>query len=265
MRLAVFSDMHGNYTAFDAALADFEAQGGADHIWFLGDYAAMGPRPAECIARVKAMIDAVKDDEQKKGTIRAIYGNTDRYLTRYARHNQKPAEDAEGYAKLIDSVQAMDGALLWTMKHIDFELYDFLAKLPGECDLTVKAYGGVIGYHAVPGDDEAYLLPETSDEEAADFMLDREGRLGIGGHIHEQMDRALSIGGWRVINVGSVGLSFGNPGYAQYGIFTFEDGDVQVDLRNVPYDRDSVIAEIEASDFPAKERVIKLLREGRQS
>ena len=28
MRLAVFSDIHGNLTAFEAVLADFEAQGG---------------------------------------------------------------------------------------------------------------------------------------------------------------------------------------------------------------------------------------------
>ena len=65
MRLAVLSDIHGNLTAFEAALADLEAQGGADITWFLGDLAAFGPRPAECVQRVKAMVDAVKDDEQK--------------------------------------------------------------------------------------------------------------------------------------------------------------------------------------------------------
>ncbi len=264
MRLAVFSDMHGNLTAFEAALADFDAQGGADHIWFLGDLAAFGLHPAECIARVKGFIDAVKDDDQKRHTVRAIRGNTDRYLTRFMRDQRSIAENADDYAKLIAFIEDTDASLLWALKRIDFELYTFLAKLPTECELHVEGYGVVIGYHGVPGDDEGILAPTSSDEEAADALLDREGRLGIGGHIHTQMDRTLSIGGWRAVNVGSVGLSFTNPGFAQYGIFTFDEGEVTVDLRNVPFDRDGLIAQIEASDYPSKARTIKLLREGVQ-
>src|SRR5262245_23198826 len=95
MRLAVFSDIHGNLAAFEKALADLETLGGADRIWILGDLAAFGPRPAECIQRVKALVG---DDEsgpkdglaqvsrngvqvaEKRPKVRAICGNTDRYL-----------------------------------------------------------------------------------------------------------------------------------------------------------------------------------------
>jgi len=63
MRLAVLSDIHGNLTAFEAVLADLEAQGGADITWFLGDFVAFGPRPSECVQRLRAIADAVKDDD----------------------------------------------------------------------------------------------------------------------------------------------------------------------------------------------------------
>ncbi|MFN8530680.1 MAG: hypothetical protein U0670_18905 [Anaerolineae bacterium] len=80
-------------------------------------------------------------------------------------------------------------------------------------------------------------------------LMDREGRLGIGGHIHVQMDRLLPAG-WRAINIGSVGMSFDQPGYAQYGVFTFENGDVNVDLRAIPYDLDAAIEDLRQVGFP---------------
>jgi predicted phosphodiesterase len=261
MRLAVLSDIHGNLTAFEAVLADLEAQGGADITWFLGDHAAFGPRPSECVQRVKAMVDAVKDDEKKKHTVRVIRGNTDRYVIYGQRPKWPAAKDAEALPALRASLQGMSRRLEWCLDQLSFEEYDFLHKMGGEIDLNAEGYGWVIGYHAVPGDDDsAALLPTSSDEEAADAMLDREGRLGIGGHTHRQMDR--TVGAWRLINVGSIGFPFDNPGKAQYGIFTFENGDVQIDLRNLDYDFESVIADSQAQGNPATEWVTKTLREG---
>ena len=261
MRLAVLSDIHGNLTALETALADLEAQGGADVTWFLGDLAAFGPRPAESIRRVKALVDAVKDDEQKKHSVRVISGNTDRYLVYGARPTaQQPAKDAEAFANLRQFFRAMSDRLNWCTDQLEFEDYEFLAKLPGETDLKVDGYGSVIGYHGTPGDDEGTAItPTSSDEEAADALLDREGRLGIGGHIHVQRDRLVR--GWRAVNVGSVGVPFdANTGKAEYGIFTFENGDVQVDLRAVAYDTESVIADSEARGNPASNWLARMLR-----
>ena len=45
MRLAVFSDVHGNSIALDAVLADIERRGGGDGYVAAGDLAATGPDP----------------------------------------------------------------------------------------------------------------------------------------------------------------------------------------------------------------------------
>jgi predicted phosphodiesterase len=37
MRIALFSDVHGNSIALDAVLQDIQAQGGVDAYWVLGD------------------------------------------------------------------------------------------------------------------------------------------------------------------------------------------------------------------------------------
>ncbi|MEP7292647.1 MAG: metallophosphoesterase family protein [Chloroflexota bacterium] len=251
MRLAVLSDIHGNVTAFEAALDDLQAQGGADVTWILGDIAAFGPRPAESVQRVKALVDAVKDDEQKRDTIRVISGNTDRYLVYGTRPKFPAAKSAEDFDSLRYALKDFSDRVHWCQDQLGFEQYEFLHKLPTECDLDAGDYGYVIGYHAIPGDDESQaLMPDSSEEAASDALLDREGRLGIGGHNHIQMDR--TVGNWRAVNVGSIGCPFDqNIGKAEYGIFTFEGGEVQVDLRAIPYDMDAVIADSEMRGNPA--------------
>jgi predicted phosphodiesterase len=244
MRLAVLADIHGNLLALEAVLADIQASGEVDVTWCLGDIAAFGPRPAECIRRLRALAEV---DEGKK--FKVIGGNTDRYLVTGERPRREPAKDAEAFKKMATYVESLDANIHWGVSHLTFEDYEYLAKILGhELSKDVKGYGTVIGYHAIPGDDEPALTPETPAEEATDALLDREGRLGIGGHIHRQFDRDL--GAWRVVNVGSVGVSEANPGFAEWGLFTFEDDAVTIDLRRVPYDVNALIADFYAVGYP---------------
>lgn len=254
MRLAVLSDIHGNLVAMEAALTDLESVGEVDRVWFLGDLAAFGSRPAECVRRLREV-----GEHFGKEKFRAIGGNTDRYLVTGERFKIPPAADEAAFAKLLNARQTTDAMLNWNLAQLTWEDYEYLAKLIGrETSLKADGYGYVIGYHAIPGDDEAMLRPDTSEEEAADALLDREGRLAIGGHIHVQMDR--TVGRWRIINVGSIGMSADMPGKAQWGLFTFENGEVTVDLRAVEYDVDEAIADLKATGHPAPTFAEKRLR-----
>ena len=253
MRLAVLSDIHGNLTALEVVLADLDAAGGADIIWCLGDLSAFGPRPVECIRRIREMREAFGKEK-----FHVIGGNTDRYMVTGERPKQV-AKDEDEFKPLASAWNDRDTGLNWGVSQLSYEDYEFLKKRLGrELSHEAEGYGWVIGYHAIPGDDEGYLLSDTPASDALDMLLDREGRLAIGGHIHRQMDRDLGI--WRVINVGSIGMSFDNPGFAQWGLFTFENGDVAVDLRNIPYDAQSVIDDLYAVGHPAPEWMGKRLR-----
>lgn len=259
MRLAVLSDIHGNLTALDVALADLEAQGEVDQVWILGDLAAFGPRPAECIRKVFDLRETLGKEK-----VQIIGGNTDRYLVNGIRPYSPAVKEAEAFPKLAESWQVRDTALNWSVQQLTFEDYEKLAGILGrETGLNVPGYGYVIGYHGTPGDDEGFLRPETDEEEAMDSLLDREGRLGIGGHIHVQMQRTL--GRWHVVNVGSVGLSFDAPGKAQWGLFTFVDGTVNIDLRQVAYDVEAAIADLAAVAHPAPGIFTRFVRSGKQS
>ncbi len=243
LRLAVLSDVHGNLEALETVLADLEKQGGADLTWYLGDLVA-GPRPLECIQRIKALAEV---DEGKR--FKAIGGNIDRDVVTGSRFALGPAKDAAEMQARAEMWKSRDTVLNWSLNQLDWDAYQFLASIIGrELSKDVEGYGTVIGYHAVPGDDMPILGPDTPDEEAVDYLLDREGRLAIGGHIHVQMNR--TIGRWQILNVGSIGLSIDQPGYAQYGLLTFQNSQVDIDLRSIPYDVDAVIADLYAVGHP---------------
>ena len=50
MRILVVSDIHANFTALEAVIKD---AGNFDHIWCLGDVVGYGPKPNECINRLR--------------------------------------------------------------------------------------------------------------------------------------------------------------------------------------------------------------------
>jgi len=64
MKLAIISDIHGNFHALEAVLKDISDQG-ADEVICLGDLATIGPQPREVIRKI-----------QETG-IRSLRGNHD--------------------------------------------------------------------------------------------------------------------------------------------------------------------------------------------
>ena len=53
MRVVVVADIHSNLVALEAVLTHAETGGPIDQLWVLGDLVGYGPRPNECISRLK--------------------------------------------------------------------------------------------------------------------------------------------------------------------------------------------------------------------
>ncbi|MDE2821273.1 MAG: metallophosphoesterase family protein [Chloroflexota bacterium] len=245
MRMAVFADIHGNLPAFEAALADIEGCGEFDQIWCLGDLALLGGQPHECVRRLQELRENLGDDK-----LRVIGGNTDRYLVTGERIKLAPPGDEAHFPAWRDNLLSMNSIYGWNAARLTWEDYDLLRQSLGqELRLKVEGYGQVIGFHAIPGHDEPTALrPDSPEEEAADALLDRAGRLALCGHTHLAMDR--QIGAWRVINPGSVGLSFGVPGLAEWALLEWTKGELTVDLRRVSYDVEGTLRTWQTLGYP---------------
>ncbi len=246
MRLAILSDIHGNLLALQAVLGDLKQAGGADKTWVLGDLCAFGPRPAECLQVIRELPQ-----------VEVIGGNTDRYVTTGHfptwKSDSRPKDEEQWRAALVQIREMMDN-IGWTMSKLNFADYEYLSKLHHGLELEIPGYGWAIGYHAVPGDDETLLLPDTPADEALDHFLFAEGRIGFGGHTHLAMDRDL--GRWRLVNVGSVGLPH-DEARASYVLMTFEQGEPTIEFRRVSFDRQAVIDDLRQQEHPAVDWIVQ--------
>src|ERR1700689_673471 len=102
MRIAVISDIHGNWHGLEAVLADIEREQ-VDEIWCLGDVVGYGPQPNRCVKEVRAHAAV------------CLMGNHDLA--------------ALGRVELTDFSPDAAVSATWTAAELDPEAHDFLAGL----------------------------------------------------------------------------------------------------------------------------------------
>ena len=164
MRIAVFSDTHGNPIALDAVLADIADSGGVDAHWFVGDAAMIGLDPVGTVERLVGLPGLV-----------AVRGNGDRRLA------TDPAVVREITARVIASIDDAGEASIWRQVLADSEwtrealreagLYEWVAALPLEQRLTLPDGTRVLLVHASPGTDEGPgIHAAQSDDELGEIL-----------------------------------------------------------------------------------------------
>jgi diadenosine tetraphosphatase ApaH/serine/threonine PP2A family protein phosphatase len=132
-------------------------------------------------------------------------------------------------------------AMRWTSDQVH-DCRQLLESWPMTLRVAVLGLGGVLFCHATPrNEDECFtrLTPE-------DRLLPIFDELGVSvvvcGHTHMQFDRM--VGRTRVVNAGSVGMPFGEPG-ADWLLLG-----PNVQLQHTPYDLPTAAARIRATKFP---------------
>lgn len=184
MKLAIFSDVHGNLTAFNAFLEDAKAQGATDYIC-LGDHGNFGPEPAACLEKLEALDCPV------------ILGNSDqRLLTpRTVDEAQDKSEDARLFAD-IDQ---------WCAAQLSKEQKGFVESFAPYLELEFSGLN-LLAYHGSPKSFDDPIRPETDRETLSAYFGDFGADLYLGGHTHVQFVKRYFDR--RVMNPGSVGLPF---------------------------------------------------------
>jgi len=173
MRVAALYDIHGNFPALEAVLAEVEREG-VDAIVVGGDIAAGPPQPREVVELVRSLPGA-----------HCIRGNADR---------------------LFDEEFAGDEGLAWLLEQLGDELAQWLAALPFQVVLDDTLY-----VHATPLDDTTIVTELTTDEKLAGLLRDVEQPRVVAGHTHMQLERR--VGEKLFVNAGSVGWPYeGTPG-----------------------------------------------------
>ena len=215
MRVAVLSDIHGNLPALEAVLEQV-ARETPDLVVVCGDVAS-GPLPVETLTVLMALPD-----------VRFLHGNADRSLV----------AGFDGSAKPRLAGPAAD----WCAAQLSKEHRDFLASFPAEVRLEIDGLGRVLFCHGSPRGDEEMMTAATPEDRLREFTAGSETDVIVCGHTHMQFDRTLD--GVRIVNPGSVGMPYGEPG-AYWALLG-----PGVDFRRTDYDRESAAARIGKSSWP---------------
>jgi predicted phosphodiesterase len=214
--VAVLADIHANLPALDAVLADVEAAG-ADTVVLLGDI-ALGPMPAQTLDRLSALGDRAV----------WVHGNCEREMITAFDGGQIPGPNgpaAAAAAALIDRAER-----------------DRLDQLPVTVAIDIDGLGPTLFCHASPRRDDEMVLVDSPPEQWATVLASVSEATIVLGHTHMHFDRLAA--GHRVVNAGSVGMAYGEPGagWALLG--------PDVTLRNTRYDTADAARLIGASGYP---------------
>jgi predicted phosphodiesterase len=218
MRIALLSDIHGNYVSLEAVWHDLERQG-VDHVICLGDVATLGPQPREVVAFLR------------QRQIRCIMGNHDEFvLNPRSLHTYM---DAPWFAESIH----------WCIGELAAEDLAYLRAFPPILRFSLSAEAGMLCFHGSPHSNIDIILATTSAAEVDKKLQGYRATIMAGGHTHVQMLRQHN--GLILLNPGSVGMPFeqmpfeGAPRVlpqAEYAIVSWQDGVLGVELRRVPID-----------------------------
>ena len=231
MKIGLFSDVHGNAVAFDALLADLERHP-VDRLVCLGDVIQGGPQPVECLERLRSL------------EVRVVMGNADWYVL-----TGDPGEERE--TELQRQVRE------WTAAQLSESDREYVQSFTP----TVEE-PPLLAFHASPTSFEDVILPSTPEEDFRRVLGEADALVLAGGHTHQQFLRRRA--GSTFVNPGSVGLSYDHAlveevvrfdPWAAWAVIETDDGGMSIEFRRAPFDRDQVVAAIEASSVPDKRRI----------
>jgi putative phosphoesterase len=218
-RIAALYDIHGNLPALEAILAALDSAE-ADAIVVGGDVVP-GPMPRETLDRLRDLGPRA----------RFLRGNTDRLVV--------DAFDGRPLTRWPPSVR---DALVWSAGRLDRSHREFLASLPEAVVMDVKGLGEVLFCHASPRSDEEIFTVATPAERVRPMLEGVTQAVVVCGHTHMQFDR--QVDGVRVVNAGSVGMPYGQPG--AYWLLLGPD----VRLMRTEYDLDRAAELIRQTSYP---------------
>jgi putative phosphoesterase len=221
MRVAALYDIHGNLPALEAVLEDVR-RAKVDAIVVGGDVLP-GPMPSETIELLSSL----------DIPLQCIFGNGDREVL----------AQLAGIEPTVP--ERFREVIRWNGEQLSVEQRELIGSWPAKRSFDISGLGEVLFCHATPRNDTEIFTRNTSEERLLPVLEGVSATLLVCGHTHMQFDRM--VGPIRVVNAGSVGMPFGEPG--AYWLILGST----VELRRTAYDLEAAAARIRSTKYPMAE------------
>lgn len=232
MKVAIISDIHGNFVSLQAVLADIDKHD-VDDIICLGDVATLGPQPAEVVSKLRQM------------GIQSVLGNHESYL-----FNQDL-----GRAYLDENW--FINALKWSYERLSNADLDYLQSFKPLLKFRLDSSTVLLCFHGSPRSYEENIFATTPTEDLEEMLGGYNATIMVGGHTHVQMTRQHK--GTLIVNAGSVGMPFEQMPFeitptvmpwAEYTILHWDNGSLGVELRRIPINLNTLRRVVRDSQMP---------------
>lgn len=224
MRIAIFSDIHGNMQALDAILTDIQLKN-IEKIISLGDTIGFGPMSNECIKML------IKND------VEMVLGNHEYYYLKGCSVDDELSEEQIKHHKWIKSL-------------IDNESHEYISK----CKMYLS-YKNIMFVH-FPLIDDVYPyddLSKVKDKSIIESIKDIDFKYVFIGHEHKsfKMKKYNKL----LFDVGSSGCS--KDRWTYYHIISVIDDSVMISKVILKYDRSGLVKSINSIDYPMKDALAR--------
>jgi predicted phosphodiesterase len=229
LRVAALYDIHGNLPALEAVLQEVR-QAVVDQIVIGGDVVP-GPMPRECLELLLEL----------GLPIQFIHGNCElAVLAQMAALRGLPVTywgTTSGRPLPEPDLQNMR----WTAQQMP-EYEAMLASWPKTFRLKIDGLGDVLFCHGTPRSETEIFTRLTSEDRLLPLFKGLSANVVVCGHTHMQFDRM--IGNTRVMNAGSIGDPYGEPG--AYWLLLGPN----VQLQHTSYDLIKAAERIRETEYP---------------
>ena len=234
MRIALFSDVHGNYQATKAILYDIK-KNDFDEIICLGDIIGIGPKPKETLELVL------------NSNINIVLGNHDLYYTRGLEIDDEITSENE-----IKHHHWVHNCI----KDISKEKFDY--PLSKEIDINGKK---ILFQHYMLSKDtsidpypfETISIRNMKDIE--DYCKTMDCNYMFIGHEHRAFE--VHENNRHIICIGSSGCVKSNKTF--YTIIETLNDDIKITKKEIVFDREGFINDIKSYKYPDQEFIAKVL------
>ncbi len=224
MDIAVFSDIHGNYSALQACI-DYAVGRGITNFMLLGDYVTDCPSPQKTMEKIYVL-------KQYFNTY-IIKGNREDYLLDYYKSG------AGNWRK-----GSASGALLYTYENLTQKDFDFFESLQSYGQFEMKGYPSFEYCHGSPGQINELLYREKRNTKKV--LTHLKGNYLVHGHTHIQGTYVYR--GKKAINPGSVGMPWYYDGKTQFCILHGSSKGWEEEYIQLEYNRKEIIRDFKSSD-----------------
>jgi putative phosphoesterase len=240
MKVAILSDIHGNFQALNAVLSDIKSLN-ISEIVFLGDLVINGPLPLEVFQKLRDL-----------KPICWIKGNTDEWF----------AEVNDGWLPTTKQEEKLYKIFIYAQNHLNKESIDFLLKLPERCSFEVAGVS-ILGVHGSPRSISEGIGKNTSNDELKEIFMNIEESVIVSGHSHVPF--IGKVANKVIFNVGSVGMSLDGDNRASYGLINIKNKTPECLIRRVAYPIDKTLKIAQTQEFPDLVNYKKKLNEAKFS